>query len=89
MDKSNLTSAHAQGFIIAEKEMLFEIPSFTVAEGIISILATYYAYYINYPKSLPAQSFLLFVQEILLGKDSVGIKRSSKYSTFINYILKE
>ena len=78
----------AQGFVAAEKELLFEIDNFSISEGIVSLIATYYCYYINYPTSLPAQSFLLFVQEILLKEKAVsGVKRSSKYSKLVNFIL--
>lgn len=86
VNKSN--PSLAQGFIAAEKELLFEIDNFSISEGIVSLIATYYCYYISYPKSLPAQSFLLFVQEILLKEKAVsGVKRSSKYSKLVNFIL--
>ena len=78
----------AQGFIVAEKELLFEIANFSISEGIVSLMAAYYCYYINYPKSLLAQSFLLFIQEIFLKQKAVsGVKRSSKYSKLVNFIL--
>ena len=80
----------AQGFVAAEKELLFEIDNFSISEGIVSLIATYYCYYINYPTSLPAQSFLLFVQEILLKEKAVsGVKRSSKHSKLVNFILSQ
>lgn len=55
-----------QGFVAAEKELLFEVSDFTVTEGIISLIATYWAYHIQYPKPLPSLNFMLFVQEVLL-----------------------
>ena len=86
VNKSN--PSLAQGFIATEKELLFEIDNFSISEGIVSFIATYYCYYIMYPKSLPAQSFLLFVQEILLKEKAVsGVKQSSKYSKLVNFIL--
>ena len=86
VNKSN--PSLAQGFIAAEKELLFEIDNFLISEGIVSIIATSYCYYISYPTSLLAQSFLLFVQEILLKEKAVsGVKRSSRYSKLVNFIL--
>jgi len=34
-----------QGFIIAEKNVLFEITDFMIVEGLTSLLASYYVYY--------------------------------------------
>lgn len=65
----------------------FSKDNFSISEGIISLIATYYCYYISYPKSLPAQSFLLFVQILLKEKAVSGVKRSSKYSKLVNFIL--
>ena len=72
------SSQAAQGFIISEKQVLFEIENFTVREGIVSLISTYYAIYVKYPKPLPAQSFLLFVQAVLL--EDLNIKCSAKYT---------
>ena len=47
-----------QGYIVAEKAMLFEVTDFNVTEGLVSLLASYYAYYISYPKSSPAAGIL-------------------------------
>ena len=77
-----------QGFVAAEKELLFEVSDFTVTEGIISLIATYWAYHIQYPKPLPSLNFMLFVQEVLLErKDETGARKSAKYSKLLNYIL--
>ena len=55
-----------QGFIIAEQEVLFEVTGFTIIEGLVSLIATYYSFYISYPKSNIAADELLFIQEVLL-----------------------
>ena len=51
------------------------------------LIAVYYAFYVQYPKSAPARSFLLFIQEILLEKQDMTIKRTAKYTSFINTLL--
>lgn len=61
----------AQGFIVAEKQVLFEVEGFTVVEGLISLIASYYVFYVSYPKSSPVTGVLLFVQEVLLGQPDV------------------
>ena len=38
--------------------MLLKFEYFSVLDGIITLLAIYYAYDVKFPKSLPAQSFL-------------------------------
>ena len=77
-----------QGFVAAEKELLFEVSDFAVTEGIISLIATYWAYHIQYPKPLPSLNFMLFIQEVLLEmRDETGTRRSAKYFKLINYVL--
>ena len=56
-----------QGVIVAEKEVLLPIENFTVIKGLTLLMATYYMFFVSYPKSTAASSFLLFVQEFLLG----------------------
>ncbi len=63
---SKIENSSTQGFILAEKTLFFEVPEFTVVNGIVSLIAAYYCYYVNYPKPVAARMFLLFVQEILL-----------------------
>ena len=82
-----VASANNQGFIVAEKNILFEITDFSVVRGVICLLATYYTFYVKYPKPIVANSFLLFLQEIVLGSKDVCTRRSSKYTAFINSIL--
>ena len=52
-------------FGAAERKVLFEVSNFSVGRAIACLLAAYYIFYVNYPKSGVANSFLLFVQEIL------------------------
>lgn len=72
----------SKGLVVAEKQVLFEIDNFTITAGLTLLLAAYYVFYVKYPGSSPACSFLLFIQEHLLGiKDSS--KHSQKYRSFV------
>ena len=73
-----------QGMIVAERSVLFEVTEYSVPEAIISLLAAYYAYHVSYPNSALASSFLLFMQEILLGIEDMCIKKSNKYAALVN-----
>ena len=79
----------AQGFIIAEKQILFEIDSFTLSDGLVSLIAAYYAFYVSYPKSSPATGVLLFIQEVLLEQPDITVKKTTKYVALINSIISE
>ena len=70
--------------MIAEKEILLQINNFTVIRGLIILIAIYYVFYVGYPKSIPARRFLLFIQEVLLEKKHKTVKRSAKYTGFVN-----
>ena len=70
----------AQGFVIAEKEILLQINNFTVIRELIILIAIYYVFYVGYPKSIPARGFLLFIQEVLLEKKDKTVKRNAKYT---------
>ena len=74
----------AQAFIIAEKEVLFEIDNFSVCDALISLIAAYYVFFVSYPKSCTASGLLLFIQEVLLGSQDVSTKKTSKYTALIN-----
>ena len=67
----------------AEKQVLFEIDNFTITTGLTLLLAAYYVFYVKYPNSSPASSFLLFIQEYLLGIKDSSIKHSQKYRSFV------
>ena len=81
------TMKNAQGFIIAERSILFEVENFNILNGISSLLAAYYVFHVAYPKSSPAAGMLLFFQEVLLGKEAISARRTSKYCSFINSLL--
>ena len=66
---------YSKGLVVAEKEVLFEIDNFTITTGLTLLLAAYYVFMY----SSPASSFLLFIQEHLLGIKDNSIKHSQKY----------
>ena len=77
-----------QGFIIAEKKVLFEVTQFNIIEGLISLIAAYYSLYISYPKSPVAGDELLFIQEVLLEVEAdKKIKKRLKYNSLISAIV--
>ena len=78
----------SQGLLVAEKNVLHEITDFTVIDGLISLLAAYYVFHVNYPKSVPAQSLLLFLQECLLVNLEPNTKKSARYRATVNAIKK-
>ena len=57
---------------MAEKEIVFEVTQFCVCDGIVSLLASCYAFYVNYPKSVSAH--LSLVVEHTYVPHKVGIK---------------
>ena len=77
----------AQAFIIAEKEVLFEIDNFSVCDALISLIAAYHVFFVSYPKSCTASGLLLFIREVLLGSQDVSTKKTSKYTALINTVL--
>ena len=83
------TPEAAQGFVIAEKEILLCINNFLAIRGLSLLIAIYYIFFIGYPKSVPAQGFLLFIQEVFLGKKDKTVKRRAKYTGFVNSLLEQ
>ena len=81
------TMEGTQGLVAAEKQVLFEIKDFNIVKGLTFLIAAYYVFFISYPKSSPASSFLLFIQEFLLDKKDSSIKHSARYKSFINALL--
>ncbi len=55
-----------QAFIVAERRILFEVEHFNTVDGLVSLIACYYVFFIGYPKSGPAAGTLLFIQEVLM-----------------------
>ncbi len=78
---------NCEAMIVAEDVLLFKIESFTVRKGLLLLIALYYIFDINYPKSCPASGLLLFVQELLLGAHEHNLKKSAKYTQFIDSII--
>lgn len=76
-----------QGFIIAEKEILFEVDNFSIVDGITTLLASYYVFFVKYPKSAPAAGLLLFLQEIILNKPAKNVRKPARYSALVNALL--
>ena len=44
--------------------MVFEVIEFSVVDGLIALLASYYIFHVNYAKSTPALSLMLFLYTI-------------------------
>ena len=65
---------------------LFEVEEFTISMGMIALLASYYIFYINYSKSHPAAGILMLMQELLLCIPDETIKKTSTYSSLIDYL---
>ena len=63
-----------QGIIIAENIVIFRMNEFTPRKGLLFLIAMYYIYDINCPKSCPASALLLFVQELLLDSQEASLK---------------
>ena len=74
----------SQAFVVVEKNLTFEVTDFSPIDGIVSLLASYYVFHVNYLKS--AQSLLLFFQEYLLGQVESTAKKSARYRATINAI---
>ena len=81
------TMKNAKGLVAAEKQVLFEIDDFTVIKGLTLLIAAYYVFFVKYPKSSPASSFLLFIQECLLGIKDSSVKHSQRYRSFVSACL--
>ena len=64
------------GVIIAERKVIIHFDDFTVKKGLLYLIAIYYVFYINYPKSVPASGLLLFIQEVLLGAHEVFLYKA-------------
>ena len=78
-----------QGFIVAEKTLVFEVTEFSVVDGLIALLASYYTFHVNYPKSTPALSLMLFLQEQVMGMpDYIISKKPARYKACVNLLKK-
>lgn len=79
----------AQGRIVEENEITFEINNFNVLNGITSLIATYYAFDVSYPKPATASSLLLFIQEALMDKVNTdkSLKKTAAYRALTNCLM--
>ena len=73
---------------MAEKTLIFEITDFSILQGLVSLLASYYVFHVNYPKSVPALSFCLFIQEYLLELFEPSAKKPARYKAYVNTLKK-
>ena len=74
-----------QGFVAAEKELLFEVSDFTVTEGIISLIATYWAYHIqSVSKTTPFPELYAVCTRSTSGKEgrNWSTKKCQVFQTF-------
>ena len=76
-----------QGFIVAEKQVLLEVEDFSILEGLITLLCSYYVFYVKYPKSAPAAGLLLFLQEVILDEPAKHVRKPARYNALVNAVL--
>ena len=76
-----------QGFIVVEREILLEVEEFNILEGLVALIATYYVFHVNYPKSGPASGVLLFIQEVLMNMPAKHVRKPARYSSLVNSLL--
>ena len=50
----------SQGFTVSEKQILLEVDGFNIPEGLITLICTYYVFYVSYPKPGSAAGKLRF-----------------------------
>ena len=60
---------------------------FSIVHGVICLLATYYTFYVKYPKPIVANSFILFLQEIVLGSKVSYLKQNVLSATMYNTVI--
>jgi len=63
------------------------VNNFAIVDGLTSLIASYYAMDISYPKSSLAAAELLFIQQILLGISDKATKKTIKYTSLFNSIV--
>ena len=71
---------NGQGFVIAEKTILYEVDNFSVCEGIVALITADYIFYVPYPKSSSAAVYTRGIQD-------VNVRKTSKYTSLINSVL--
>ena len=75
--------ALSQMVICAENRTVVEVPGEQLVDGIVFLMASYYALNVAYPK--PYRSLLFFFQDILMQKPDTG-NRPIRYKAFISRI---
>ena len=80
-------TSNSLSYIVAEKEVLFEVNNCAIVDCLTSLIASYYVMDISYPKSSIAAAELLFIQEILLGVSNKDTKKKIKYTSLFNSIV--
>ncbi len=76
-----------QAFIVVEGQILCEVSDATIIKSLTVVIATYYAFYICYPKSAPAAGLLLLIQELLLDKHEEKLKKTTRYLSLFDSIV--
>ena len=76
-----------QGFIVCERELLMEVKDFCVVDGLITLMAIYYTFHVNYPTAKVAAGVLLFLQEGILGRKESTVSKPSRYRSLMNSIM--
>lgn len=66
-------------FIVGENDNLMELPTTTIGQGLVYLMASYYVFNVDYPK--PYQPLLYFIQDFIMDKADNG-KRPTRYSSF-------
>ena len=69
-----------QMFLIAEGDALMELNATSILEGIVHLMASYYVFDIEYPKS--SKPTFHFLQDVIMDKND-GTSRSVRYSTYV------
>lgn len=69
----------AQGMIVVENEILFEIENFNIVSGLTSLIASYFVFDVSYPKPTTVSNFLLFILMDKVNNDkSVNCQEDSR-----------
>ena len=72
-----------QMFIVGEDDQLMELPASTIDGGMVYLMAAYYVFSVEYPKSY--QPLLYFIQDFIMDKADNG-KRPTRYASFASTI---
>ena len=73
---------------MAENQIISKIDQFNITDGLALLIGCYYVFFVNYPTPSAASGFLLFVQEMLLEIQEKNFKKTSKYNSLIDCLVK-